>query len=337
MDRDHPRRWVPAQMPGHGMLTRARRRLTLVYLALLAIVMAGFSGAFYLALATALQPVFDLAPEISSGQTASAAYGAALERVAISLIVANVLALFLVAIVAWILAGRSLRPLIEAQQRQRRFVADASHEIRNPISSIRAIAEGALATPSDASGLRAALERVVTEDERLGRLANDLLVLARAERTSEEMTIGPVDLSLVVAEAADAVRSARPTPPPRIDLALEPDLDVVGSASEIARIVTNLIDNAVTYGGSPVHVVTSGQTHQAHVVITDRGPGMAAVDLARVGEPFFRVHSEASTPAGTGLGVAIAMALARHNGGTVTLESQPGRGTRARLTLRRFI
>jgi signal transduction histidine kinase len=321
------------------MFGRARRRLTLQYIALFAVVLVVFSTLFYFALAAALQPLFDLSPEISSGPAATSAYDLTLERVAFALVVANVVVLAVAGVSAWLLAGRTLEPIADAHDRQRRFVADASHEIRNPLAVIRATAESALSGPSDPAALRRALEAIVEAQERLTSMTNDLLVLARAEGAPSERTDGEVDVSVTAAEVVEADRLARGSAPPRITVSLSPGLLARGDADEVARVVANLVDNAVRYGGTQAHirVSTLSDGSDAIVEVTDDGPGITAADLARVTEPFYRVKAHTKAPEGTGLGLAIASSLARRNGGRLTLASEPGKGTTARLALSRFM
>jgi signal transduction histidine kinase len=321
------------------MFSRARRRLTIQYVSLFALVLVVFSGVFYFALATALQPLFDLAPEATSDQAASNAYAMTLERVALALVVANVVVLAVAGVSAWLLAGRTLEPIADAHDRQRRFVADASHEIRNPLAVIRATAESALDGPSDPVALRRALEVIVEAQERLTRITNDLLVLARAEGAPSERVDLEVDLSVTAAEVAEADRLARGSAPPRITVSLSPGVVARGDPGEIARVVANLVDNAVRYCGPQANIRLSTLSDGADAVIevSDDGPGIAASDLARITEPFYRVDADAGAPEGTGLGLAIAASLAHRNGGRLSLASEPGRGTTARLSLSRFM
>ena len=123
------------------MFQRARRRLTLQYIAIFALVLAVFSVVFYVAFRAVLGPAFDIAPDLSSAEAAEQAYRVTLERVAIALIVANLVTVGAVGSLAWVLANRTLRPIRDALLRQRRFVADASHEMRTPLAAIRATAE----------------------------------------------------------------------------------------------------------------------------------------------------------------------------------------------------
>ena len=324
------------------MFKQARVRLTVLNIVLFGLVLAVFSVAFYVAFGTVLAPTFDLAPELSNEQAAEAAYRATLDRVGLALLVGDVIAILLVGVTAWILAARTLRPIREAHARQRRFVADASHEMRTPLAAIRASAEGALSAPASGSGsgedLRQALQVMVGSADRLTRLTNDLLLLARTDEIPIDRRAA-IDLSVVAAETAEAfARAHADLRPPRLTLA--EDLRVLADPDEIGRIVANLLDNAYRYGwtvSSPlVRMSTRSIERDAIVEVTDSGPGIAAADLDRIFEPFHRVRSDAGAPDGNGLGLAIGRGLAERNGGRLSVASQPGAGATFRLTLPRF-
>jgi signal transduction histidine kinase len=320
------------------MFARTRLRLTLLYIGLFALVLAAFSVVFYIGVATALAPAFDIGPELTNEQAAQVAYQATVDQIRVALVVADLAVVVLVGGAAWVLATRTLRPIGEAQARQRRFVADASHEMRTPLAAIRASAEGALAAPAPEDELRRALVVVVESADRLSRLTNDLLLLARADELSADRHGTTIDLSVVVAETIEAFMIAHPDlAPPRRTLTA--DLPVEADPDEIGRIVANLLDNAYRYGpqaGGTPRIATRLVEHDAVVEVRDDGPGIAAADLERVFEPFARLHGDAGTPEGSGLGLAIARSLARRNGGRLTLTSHPGEGATFRLALPRF-
>lgn len=318
------------------MFQRARRRLTLLYVGLFAFVFAVFSVLFYIAFRTVLGPAFDVGPDLSSTQAAGLAYQVALERVGIALIIANALTIGLVSVVAWVLANRSLRPIREAHAHQRRFVADASHEMRTPLAAIRATAESGLEPGVLADDLRADMVRIIGVTESLTKITNDLLVLASADDRLAEPANEPFDLSVAVAEAISTFRLAHPGADP-IRVNLVPDLRVRGEPDSCDRIVTNLLANAVRYGGPSVAIqVTMSATEREGIVeVADLGPGIASPDLERIFEPFYRVRADAGGPAGHGLGLAIARSLAERSGGHLSATSQPGSGSTFRLTLPR--
>ena len=320
------------------MFARTRRRLTLLYIGLFALVLGAFSVVFYVGVSTALAPTFDIAPELTNEQAAEVAYQATVGQIRAALVVADLAVVALVGGAAWILATRTLKPIGEAHARQRRFVADASHEMRTPLAAIRASAEGALASPGTEDDLRHALTVVVESADRLSRLTNDLLLLARADELPPERPGAPADLSVIAAETVEAFAIAHPELP-RARATLAADLPVGADPDEIGRVVANLLDNAYRYGAAshrPPRIATRLVERDAVVEVADDGPGIAASDLERVFEPFSRLHADAGTPDGSGLGLAIARSLARRNGGRLTVTSRPGEGATFRLWLPLF-
>ena len=320
------------------MFRRARIRLTVLYIGLFALVLGVFSVAFYVGFVTVLAPAFDIGPELTTEEVAQVAYQTTVERVGLALLAANVVVFVLVGVAAWILAARTLGPIHEAHARQRRFVADASHEMRTPLAAMRSSAESALAAADSADELRTALAVVARSAERLTRITNDLLMLARSDELPARRP-EPIDLSVVVAETVESFATAH-ADLPSSRLTLAEDLRVSADPSEIGRIVANLLDNAIRYSGgpsaNPARIVTRAADGDAIIDVIDEGPGIAATDLERIFEPFYRVHFDATSPEGNGLGLAIARSLALRNGGRLTAESQPGAGATFRLSLPRI-
>jgi signal transduction histidine kinase len=316
---------------------RARRRLALRYLALFVLVIAAFSLVFFVTVAVVLQPAFDLVPEPTTEAPEVHAYHQAIKRIAIALAVADGVVILAVGGAAYYLAGRTLRPIQEAHERQRRFVADASHEMRTPLAAIRSTAESALAHPGDTDGHEAALRTIVASSEQLSGLTNDLLLLARSEPGLLEQRAERFDLSVVVAEAAEAVSSGTAGGSSAVALTLQPDLEVRADEDDIRRIVSNLLDNAMRYGlgRAPIQLRTQAVDGQAVLEVQDAGPGITPADVERIFEPFFRVRQDAGAPAGSGLGLAIAADLAARNGGRLTVDSRLGEGSTFRLELPR--
>ena len=230
-----------------------------------------------------------------------------------------------------------------SETRMRRFVADASHELRTPLTSIRGFAElyrqGAVRSPEETARL---MQRIESEGARMGLLVEDLLQLARLDQ-QRPLAFTPVDLAEV---AGDAVHDARAVQPDRpvtlhLDEALSEVPVVLGDEARLRQVVGNLVTNALVHTPptAPVTVSVSDEPaptdgtadgDDGGVVVlrvSDQGPGMAPEDAARVFERFYRADpSRARTAGGTGLGLAIVSALVHAHGGTVHLDTAPGRG-----------
>jgi two-component system OmpR family sensor kinase len=242
-------------------------------------------------------------------------------------------------------ARRSEEAARHSEDRMRRFVADASHELRTPLTTIRGFAElyrqGAARDPAELDRL---MRRIEDQAARMGLLVEDLLLLARLDQ-QRPLDRDPVDL---LALAAEAVNDAHAVAPDRwIELVLGTGdgdvgtaLVVLGDDQRLRQVLANLVNNALTHtpAGSPVEVRVGTAPLDgrpgAAVEVVDHGPGLTPEQTERVFERFFRADPARSSAAGgTGLGLSIVAALVAVHGGTVQVDSVPGRGARFRVVL----
>jgi two-component system sensor histidine kinase MprB len=221
----------------------------------------------------------------------------------------------------------SMRALDASVDAQRQLVADASHELRTPVTSLRTNVEilQQRGADMDVSEQQQLLGDVVEQIEELTMLMNDLIELARGEEPHGDAE--DVRLDVLVSEVAERTRRRSPQTP--LELALEPTL-IAGVAARLERAVGNLIDNAVKYSppGAPVEVTLDG----SELTVRDRGPGIAEEDAPHVFDRFYR-GAEARGRPGSGLGLAIVRQVAGEQGGSVSAERAPGGGTLMRLRL----
>ena len=213
---------------------------------------------------------------------------------------------------------------------QRRFTADASHELSSPLSRLRAELEVTLRRPRERTEYEEALRSCLDEVERLSRLTDELLILARLDAGDvREAPPSPVALGPIL---DDAVRRLMPVAERRgVAVTLRagaPPVVQVGP-SAVGLVVTNLLENAVKFSppGGRVSVALAAEAGEALVTVADTGPGIAAEELPRLFERFHRgAAARAAGAPGVGLGLAICRALVERQGGRISVESPPGGG-----------
>jgi signal transduction histidine kinase len=204
-------------------------------------------------------------------------------------------------------------------EQQRRFVADAAHELRSPLARIRAELEVDAAHPASAD-LQASHASVLGQAVALQRLVDDLLLLARGDSGAlGRRSAGPVDLDDVV----QRVVAGRGDP--RIAAGDVAPVQVAGDAEQLERALRNLLDNAVRHARDRIVVSLAARRETAELTVADDGPGIAAADADRVFERFTRLD-DARADGGAGLGLAIARDIAERHGGSLTLEGCRGGG-----------
>jgi signal transduction histidine kinase len=220
--------------------------------------------------------------------------------------------------------------LAESSQRQRRFISDASHELRSPVASLRAVAEVADEYP-DSTTLQEFATTVLSEEKRLEALVDDLLVLARADENSLVHRREPVDVDdLVLAEAA-RLRAASTL---RIDTAKVSAARVQGDAGSLRRAIRNVADNAMRHASNTIGFEVSSSGNTATVAVIDDGAGIAEADRGRIFERFIRLEASRDRDSGgSGLGLSIVTEIINAHEGTVTVSDAPETGARFELSL----
>jgi signal transduction histidine kinase len=229
--------------------------------------------------------------------------------------------------------NRMLGRLEQAQARQRRLVSDASHELRSPVAAIRQHAEVALAHPDRTTTAELAAT-VLAEDLRLQRLAEDLLLLTRADEHTLALRRRPVDLDDLVFEEARRLRAATGL---RVDTTAVSAGRVDGDAAGLRRVLRNLGDNAARHAAGQLAFSLAERDGLVLLGVEDDGPGIPEADRERVFERFVRLDdARARDDGGSGLGLAIVAELARAHGGTVAVAPSPLGGARVEVTLPRL-
>jgi len=246
-------------------------------------------------------------------------------------------ALVLVAAGGFLLVRKSTEPIERSIVFMRRFMADAAHELRTPVTVLRARAEVTLQQPRDAANYVSALLGIEAEARRLGGIVDSLLVLARAdagERQLERERLFLDDIAIDAAGAAQIVGRQK-----GVEVAVDEfeEAAVVGDAALIRQLIMILLDNAIKFtdAGGLVRIRVSMRDGAPTFSVEDTGIGIKPEDLSRVFQRFFRGESARGRTEGAGLGLSIASWIAREHDADISLSSEPGKGTTVVVTFPR--
>lgn len=250
------------------------------------------------------------------------------------------------AVIGWLLSGIAIEPVKESYQQLRQFTADASHELRNPIAMIQTNVQMAIAYP-DADIRQQNLKVIERLTQRLGRLVNDLLFLARNDSGVLQVEFEPIPLDALLLEVIEEQRAI--CRQENIELKLEilgestavDPYTILGNWDQMAQLFTNLIGNAIAYAFPPeradqskkITVILQTQSpsprlpnQSLQVTVADNGVGIPPENLPHVFDRFYRLDPARSHPednsTGSGLGLAIAAAIAQNHKGKITVESK---------------
>jgi heavy metal sensor kinase len=218
----------------------------------------------------------------------------------------------------------------------RRFTADASHELRTPLTALRAETESALSQPRSDLEYQQFLASILEESERLTRLTEQLLMLAREEGGGARPHLATVALNAIVAQVTEMMRPLAEAQGLRLELTATTAVMVAGDEARLRQVFFNLLDNAIKYtsAGGRVVVDVSQRDLQAIVRVCDSGIGIAAEHLPFVFDRFYRVDkARTRAEGGTGLGLSIVKSIVVAHGGAVAVMSTLGQGTTLSVTL----
>ena len=242
------------------------------------------------------------------------------------------LALLVAGLASWWLSGLAMRPLLAAYRQQERFTADAAHELRAPVANLLAVVEAhRTQAPADQPATRDTLAVVHRQGQRLNRLITDLLLLARLDGPEAAAPAQPCSLVQIVRDLIEETGETAAAAGVRLQLVGgEQDIHVQGMESELYRLVSNLLLNAIQYSpeGGEVVLRLGDERGLAVLEVQDSGIGIAAADQQRVFDRFFRSDPGRSRrEGGTGLGLSIAAAIVRSQRGHISVVSRPGAGS----------
>ncbi len=216
-------------------------------------------------------------------------------------------------------------------EHERRFVADASHELRTPLALLRTELELALRRPRTAQELEAAVRSAADETERLSRLADDLLLIARAEQGPLPLRRDRTDADDLLGEVATRF-STRAAALKRSVWAREAAAVLVGDRDRLEQALSNLVDNALAYGAGDVELYLAEHDGTVELHVADHGPGFQPEFLGRAFDRFSRAD-EARSQGGAGLGLSIVSLIAQAHGGSARACNRPGGGADVWLDL----
>lgn len=230
-----------------------------------------------------------------------------------------------------------LERLESSVNRIRQFTADASHELRAPLSFTRTVAEVALRNPNIDAESRHAFEEIVDEGAKAAVLLEDMLTLARVDANSNDVLWEKIDLTDIVENVFEKVRPQADERKLAISLSFDPDqkAKIMGDFRSLRRLLWILLDNALKYTPTPgrIDVILKANGAEATILVSDTGIGIAPPDLPHIFDRFFRADPSRSQVEGSGLGLAIAKGIAEMHSGSLSAISEEHKGTAFRVVL----
>jgi signal transduction histidine kinase len=301
---------------------RAALKLTISFAVVQLVLFAGFALGVYAYVTAA----FDFDSVDGDGEIATAENGFATLRV--GLLLAYAVLVLVIPLTSYALAALALRPIRAGYEAQQRFVDDASHEVRTPLSALQAQLELGLARRRTVAEYRQVMTRSLGAVARLDRMLAEMLMLTRSDRDLARDR-APVDLAAVL---ADVVEQFPEDVRARVDASPASGIVVQGSSAMIGRAVSNLLSNAARYSppDSRIRIRITQRGGRGRLEVADDGIGMSQRERRRAFDRFWRADSSRAVE-GSGLGLSIVQEIVRLHHGRVRVVSKSGAGTTVRL------
>jgi signal transduction histidine kinase len=256
------------------------------------------------------------------------------ERLENALYIADGLILFLVALFSYCMAGFVLKPIEKSYERQKKFVADAAHELRTPLAVMKTGAEAILSRNNDKVEYQKLTEDSLEEINYLSRLVDDLLIIAKSDNPQNPQ-LEKVSLSEIVHGQIDLMQSYAGQKEVTLKGDIEDGCYGDGSSVYLKRLMTNLIQNAIDYNkpNGKVFVSLRKKKQETELKVEDTGIGIAKEELPNIFNRFYKVdQARVQRSGGSGLGLSIAREIVKLHRGSIGVESELGKGTTITVT-----
>lgn len=317
------------------VFARAQTRLALLFATLVIVIVVVTSVLLYFAVKADLSALAQRR-DGGDGETEQEYVTRRLGTLRWQVVAADAVLVVLIGAGGLVYARRTLKPIRDNVAAQKRFVADASHDLRTPLAIMKSEFEVALRRPDIDAVARPVLESGLEEVDRMSGMVDDLLTLSRIDAHQEMLAREPLDLAALARSTVAELAALAADSGVGLSAAGDAAALAVGDEGHVRRALRNVVRNAVEHSprGATVEVEVAAVGGGARVTVTDHGEGMPPEVLARVFDRFYRGDAARSRDrGGSGLGLAIAHWALRRMGGDLQVESTVGAGTRVTMSL----
>ena len=264
------------------------------------------------------------------------AYLVARNKLILELFVANILVMLISATASYFLAGKTLKPIEIMLEEQKKFIADASHELRTPVTALKTAIEVTLKMgPISHEKMSEILNSNLEDVNNLESLSNSLLSFEKYSGGIDSKSLSEIQLDKLIRETVERLKPLADKSLVKIKVDVVP-LKVLGEYRSLSELISILIDNAIKYNkpNGNVAISITEDTNSTHIIVKDEGIGIAESNIPHIFERFYRVDGSRSKniTSGHGLGLAIAYNIIKNHGGKIDVKSELGKGTTFKVT-----
>ena len=318
----------------HNPFEKARIKLTFFYIGTMIIIVGIFS---LILIATLEKNIQDSVEEITGGdQVRQEALLKTRDGIEMTVLTIDGILILIIGGIGYFLAGRTLRPIQQSLDRQKRFTADASHDLRTPLAIIKTEMEVALQNKHiDDTSYKKTIESNLEEVNKMTTLVSNLLLLARTEHTLEKDTFKLVDIHECVDSVVKKIQIKAQEKSISLVMKRTVHENIKVHVHNFERVLQNIIQNAINYtpSGGKVTISIHKEKSDYRIIVVDTGVGISEADLPHIFERFYKASHSRNDASGSGLGLSIAKQIIEQHKGSIAISSLPGKGTEVTIIL----
>ncbi len=323
--------WVTGSR--YNLFQRARLKLTGLYIGIIAVILIIFSLTLYYALVKNIQDNFE--GNFSDEQAQNLVITKTTDQLQTTIFLIDLIIVFASSGLSYFLAGKTLKPIQGAMEKQRQFTADASHELRTPLAIMQTNLEVALREKEwNKENGRALIVSAIDEVKLMTKLTEELLMLSKLEDKERVYSFKKVNIAEIVEKVIKKVQNIATERKIQLSVECSTATLIYGDAESLERLIMNIVSNALNFtpAGGYVRLAVEQRGDKATIHVQDTGMGIAEEDLPHVFERLYRADKARGRNGGTGLGLAIAKEIAYKHQGTINIKSELGNGTLVIIT-----
>jgi len=311
-----------------NIFKRASLKLTALYIGIIAVILIVFSLTLFYSLSKNIHDNFEGGD--SNDQSQTLLITKTTDQLQITIFFIDLIILFVSSGLSYFLAGKTLKSVQQAMEKQKQFTADASHELRTPLAVMQTNLEVALREKEwNKEKGRALVVSAIDEIKLMTKMTQDLLTLSRLESKQEVYSLSRINLAQIAEQTVRKMQNIAIKNQIQLSTAHSDTVFIKGDAEAVQQLITNIVSNAIKFtpAGGSVDITVGRHNAKAIIRVQDTGIGIAKEDLPHVFERLYRADRARGRNGGTGLGLSIAQEIVRKHNGTINIESEIRKGT----------
>lgn len=317
----------------NNIFQKARIKLTLYYIGIMAVILLAFSSVLIFTVESKIREGFR--DRIIITETENDLAGKTSDEIEVFIYTIDAILLIIIGFLSYFLAGKTLKPIKEALKSQKKFSADASHDLRTPLAIITTESEVTLQNKNASTNeLRHTIESNLEEIKKMSKLVNDLLLISRGNNQATIYSYSEINLHKFIGRIVQKIKPQAESKGLKVNICEYKEILITVDQDNFEKAILNILLNAIKYTKSgSITIDLKNDTQKTYIVIKDTGVGISAKDLPYVFDRFYKAEHSRNDASSSGLGLPIAKLIIEELKGSIGIESEIHKGTAVTIAI----